>query len=412
MEAIIQISCLLAYSVVQTIGFNTEDFQIKDESLTTIVSDIELEPTSKMITLKEKDIVESVERESDLSKIQISKMSSDPILYSLDHSFATLLNACIKIGKLTPTWKHYDRCARTASHDCMEILLNHGAKLETNEVLELQRTALLNGNEPVARYLVKRFKVADVRSLAGLRMPKILRDSILDKEYGEITWNRLVKLAAASGDNRSILVILEHIDAASNPRFLKGVLYYAVQSGSVSSVDTLIEAGAKNEMEGGNLPSQIACARGDINMVEALNSHGIDWGQADDLRRSCLHYAVIGENTKVLKRLLELGVDPNLKAKSEREFPAIPFPQYMPGLSALHLASALDKSESIEILVNAGADLDLKTDTRLHETALHITARFRCLKASQTLTRLGADMNITNAEMVSARDAIKESFGN
>jgi len=65
-----------------------------------------------------------------------------------------------------------------------------------------------------------------------------------------------------------------------------------------------------------------------------------------------------------------------------------------PGFSALHLAAMMDHDDVIKVLVEAGADVNARTEGLT--TPLHVAAVYKRLKSVQALAKLGADLHAKN----------------
>ncbi|MFK8017674.1 MAG: ankyrin repeat domain-containing protein [Gammaproteobacteria bacterium] len=124
-------------------------------------------------------------------------------------------------------------------------------------------------------------------------------------------------------------------------------LLRAVALGSVADVREQIAAGesiaCKDHWE--RTPWLIAVQTGDAEKAQCL----LDSGAATDARgkcdKPCLHYAVLGRDPAMLRRLLELGVDVDLTD----EF----------GGTALGLAVDFDDLECVETLLGFGASITI-----------------------------------------------------
>ncbi|KAM0847639.1 hypothetical protein ACQ4PT_054885 [Festuca glaucescens] len=111
-------------------------------------------------------------------------------------------------------------------------------------------------------------------------------------------------------------------------------------------------------------------------LVEVL---GVDVNSADDEGRTPLVYAVISENTPVVKYLLDHGADPD-KADDDK-------------LTPLHSAAGLGDCEMIKLLLAKGAYVDPIADEI--GTPLHLATKEQQVAAMKTLLDHNADCNKT-----------------
>ncbi len=92
-----------------------------------------------------------------------------------------------------------------------------------------------------------------------------------------------------------------------------------------------------------------------------------------------LHRCVIRNNLELIQQLIQLGADPNTIDNDHRGTP-------------LHSAAHFGYTEVVEILFNAGAEINALNDD--NETPLHIALEYSNTEIAQLLLRLGAKANI------------------
>lgn len=124
----------------------------------------------------------------------------------------------------------------------------------------------------------------------------------------------------------------------------------------------------------------IAASNGQLEVCRYLvQGLRVDVDSADDEGRTPLVYAVISENTAVVKYLLDHGADPD-KADDDK-------------LTPLHSAAGLGDCEMIELLLAKGAYVDPVADEI--GTPLHLATKERQVGAMKTLLDHNADCNKT-----------------
>uniref|UniRef100_A0ACD5W8Y1 Uncharacterized protein n=1 Tax=Avena sativa TaxID=4498 RepID=A0ACD5W8Y1_AVESA len=198
--------------------------------------------------------------------------------------------------------------------------------------------------------------------------------------------------------------------AAQPPRF--PVSAYALAALASSMRDTLLDAAYNGDLlilksalarlvlllgNGGSHPSPreaVEAARSDRGIwalsIAANNGQlevcrylvqvlRVDVDAADDEGRTPLFYAVVSQNTAVVKYLLDHGADPD-KADADM-------------LTPLHSAAGLGECEMIELLLGKGASVDLIADEI--GTPLHLATKERQVGAMKTLLDHNADCNKT-----------------
>jgi ankyrin repeat protein len=90
-----------------------------------------------------------------------------------------------------------------------------------------------------------------------------------------------------------------------------------------------------------------AAQDGDLLAVQKLAASGFDVNLMDELSKAALHYSVEGEHYKVAQWLVENGADVNLRDDE------------MIGETALSLGAQGDYPEIVELLLKHGADPDI-----------------------------------------------------
>ncbi|XP_039041630.1 ankyrin repeat domain-containing protein 17-like isoform X2 [Hibiscus syriacus] len=105
--------------------------------------------------------------------------------------------------------------------------------------------------------------------------------------------------------------------------------------------------------------------------------------------RTLLHHAILCGSTGAVKVLLSCGADPECLFKTLKiEFRPI------------HLAARFGLSETLQILIDSGCDINSKTDSG--DTALMICAKYKHAECLRVLTGAGADFGLINVSGQSA----------
>lgn len=118
-------------------------------------------------------------------------------------------------------------------------------------------------------------------------------------------------------------------------------------------------------------PLGLACYFGHYDTAEYLVKAGapINSPARNELKAAPIHSAAAGRHTKIVKLLLDLGADPNVREQG--------------GFTPLHAAAQNDDADTIRILLLGGADLTLKSQDG--KTALDIAMDAGHEKASALL---------------------------
>ncbi|MGE5375044.1 MAG: ankyrin repeat domain-containing protein [Bacteroidota bacterium] len=102
--------------------------------------------------------------------------------------------------------------------------------------------------------------------------------------------------------------------------------------------------------EDGFQPLGLACFFGHYDTAEYLARAGAQLNSPshNDLKAAPIHSAAAGMYTNIVKMLLDLGAEPNVREQG--------------GFTPLHVAAQNDDLETVRILLLGGADLALKND--------------------------------------------------
>lgn len=144
-------------------------------------------------------------------------------------------------------------------------------------------------------------------------------------------------------------------------------LHLAYQYGTVEMIKYLKEKGADTHLENddGEIPLFKLVRRKDIDIVDELIKSGENLKQMNKHKESIVLYAVPFGTDEMLKKLIEIGLDPNDTEGSHLWTP-------------LHAAASLRKNSKIKILLDAKAIYNLKDDEGkipLHHCAAYNPSR-------------------------------------
>ena len=266
-------------------------------------------------------------------------------------------------------------CAVRQNHaDLVKVLIDAGADIETRD--KDSRTPLVlsceKGNLPIVKMLVE--AGAEVRAI--------------DK-YGYAC----LVLAAVYGHTETVrfLVSLPDVDMSHVDKYGNTVVIYAAELTHPGTMEVLIDAGADIEVKDNVGRSPLLLAR-KLGVVEVLVRAGADVCVTDDEGDTCLMLAAHFGHTETVRALLCMPeVDVNHSNNS--------------GSTSLHRAVSQKHSDVVEVLIDAGADIDAKEGGC---TPLHWACAEPELEIVLMLVKAGADVcevdNKSNTCLIIAAD--------
>lgn len=249
--------------------------------------------------------------------------------------------------------------------DVMSTLPHGGCQPDVNVVsVSSKRSALYTatecGHEEAARLLV--LAGADVNSMDPVDKGVVLHKAIQDGHA------ELVNYLLASGASPH----------ARNLLGLSAPLHFAAFCGRDESVTPLLLKGADIDARDGEgcTPLIWAASQEHLSVVKTLLAAGANTNMRDSSSGySALDYAVAGGYEDIMKALIARGADMHAGYG---------------GATALHVAALNDQADAVHVLVEAGANTDVKTgDGR---TPLSCAAAFGSCKAMLALLQRGASM--------------------
>ena len=150
-----------------------------------------------------------------------------------------------------------------------------------------------------------------------------------------------------------------------------------------ADVEVLIDAGADMEKKDCNAYSALsyACMTGCLSTVKMLVHAGADPCVTDDSGSTCLITAVMNGHTEIVRFLVGLGQVDVDQADGNHN-------------TALHVAVLLNRAGVVEVLIDAGADMEKKHCNAY--SALSYACAKGCLDIVKMLVPAGADVRVTD----------------
>ena len=287
--------------------------------------------------------------------------------------------------------------AEEGATEIMQILLGQGADNGTPEGEDKQSpaigsealfTAIKKGDVETVRLLVE--AGADVNAAEGFggntplheaveegnaEIVQILVDAGADIEAEGFMGQTPLGLAAEEGATEIMQILLgqgadngtpEGEDKQS-PAIGSEALFTAIESGNVTLVNLLVEAGADvNAAEGfgGNTPLHEAVEEGNAEIVQILVDAGADIEAEGFMGQTPLGLAAEEGASEIMQILLGQGADSGTPEGEDRQSPTI-------GSEALFTAIKKGDVETVRLLVEAGTDVNAAEgfggNTPLHE---------------------------------------------
>lgn len=164
-------------------------------------------------------------------------------------------------------------------------------------------------------------------------------------------------------------------------------LHVAAKWNKSSAIKVLVAAGADVEarQSAGRTPLHLAAAGGQSNAVLALTRCKADTSKMDSEGRTPLHLAAQLATVVALRALVAGGANINLRSTPE-------FDEY----AALDVAASLGNVDTLEELIRLGADVNA-TDTD-GVSALHVAVKHSQPKTIHALVNAGADVDAEDGE--------------
>ncbi|KAL3764020.1 hypothetical protein ACHAW5_005104 [Stephanodiscus triporus] len=178
----------------------------------------------------------------------------------------------------------------------------------------------------------------------------------------ETTGDTVLLVACRLGleDVARLALLGYHARNDPHPDYGQTALQVAVSAGHVTICNIILETAAhsgadrvivNHEDENGEAPMHVAARCGSIEILELLVAHGANLGLIDGRGRTCLHLSAQSGHDSCLTYALDSGADDYLEVFSDD------------GFTPLHLAVRANKTECVQILLEAGANVSAITDS-------------------------------------------------
>lgn len=164
-------------------------------------------------------------------------------------------------------------------------------------------------------------------------------------------------------------------------------LHHAARNGHATSAEMLVMGGTDVDQLStgmiGRAPIHVAAWHGHAEVVSTLLVCGSDLSLTDSTTGlAAIHYAARHNQARALQALIDGGCDVDQMTKD--------------GRTALHEAALVGSETCIELLLKAGADLELKTTDLFGRTALHCAAYKGHTQALAMLVKAGGPLDTTD----------------
>ena len=243
-----------------------------------------------------------------------------------------------------------------------QVLIDAGADIETKDE---------NGRSPLLRASISG-KIAVVKMLVGAGAEVCVTDKQGDT---------CLSLAAVFGHTETVryLVGLKEVDVNQKDNDGYTAMLLATERSHADVVQVLIDAGADFEVkdEEGSSPLLWACYSGQVAVVKMLVGAGADVCVTNNQGDTCLMLAARNGHIETVRTLLCM--------------PEVDMNQYTGGFTTLHHAVSQKQSGVSKLLIDAGADVEAKSDG-MGRTPLHCACEVGERDIAKMLVKAGADV--------------------
>ena len=246
-----------------------------------------------------------------------------------------------------------------------QVLIDAGADIETKDVEGHSplHFACRSGSLDIVKLLV--------RAGAGVR--------VMDYEG-----HTCLTIAASCGHTETVryLVGLKEVEVDYADDEDGTALHLAADNNHADVVQVLIDAGADIEVKDdrGRSPLLWSCSSGSLAVAKLLVRAGAGFGVTDNYGDTCLTIAAYRGHTETVRYLVglkEVEVD---HTDDDR-------------CTALHLAADKNHADVVQVLIDAGADIEARDNTGY--SPLHFACRSGSLDTVKLLVRAGAGVCVT-----------------
>ncbi|CAH0549306.1 unnamed protein product [Brassicogethes aeneus] len=324
-------------------------------------------------------------------------------------------------------------CAVSNNHtETAESLINQGADVKlccSKDKRMALHVAAATGNVKIAKVLLSNgadINAQDINGYSPLMFAVIKNHTetaeFLINQGADVNLrgskdNRTALQAAAATGNVEIANVLVSNGADINAQDIKGKspLMFAVNKNHTETAEFLINHGADVNLRGSKdnrTALHVAGLTGNVEMANVLVSNGADINAQDINGYSPLIFAVDNNHTKITEYLINHGADVNLRGSKDNRTAlhvagltgnvemanvlvsngADINAQDINGYSPLMFAVYKNHTETVEFLINQGADVNLR-GSKDNRTALHVAAATGNIEMSNVLVSNGADIN-------------------
>ena len=216
-------------------------------------------------------------------------------------------------------------------------------------------------------------------SSAHISVVRLLIDQGFNVEKRDDLGLTPLHLASSSGSDEIVSLLIAK-GSIVDPIDSKGEtpLMFAIDNGHSSMARCLLEAGANvNQSSGSNNCLHLAVARLNLELLDLLIQHNVNFNARGPTGATCLHHATEGVNVTAVESILASGV--NIDAVDNG------------GYSAMHFAALYGHHEAISKLLEGGASV--KALSKSKKGPLHCAVTSGKIEAVTVLVDLTLDKN-------------------
>lgn len=316
-------------------------------------------------------------------------------------------------------------CAHCGKDEVVEVLLRHGANVNTKDVdlATPLHLAASRGYTGVLSLLLTSDVEIDARDANGrtalwraveaghLETSKLLLRNFCKVNSRAADQMTPLHMATEHGDEDMVSLLLRYgSDVEAKDVLMKGALHYACQNGHQNTAALLLKHKADIEAAGTDrmTPLIFAAARGHLSTAEFLLKRNASIRNVDENCMNALHWAACNGHAEVVDLLLRknisirsvtrLGQTPLHLAIKNKNFDVVdlllrrqapPDLRCHEGLTPLHLACLADDVDLVRPLLAAGADIEA-ADEEKHRRPIHIAAALGSVNLTIFLCEKGA----------------------